>query len=146
MKWPNDLLLHDRKVAGILVETLPEAVIIGVGVNCTVPAEAFPEEIRERAGSLHAFGEVPVRREKVLIALARGLSDAFARVEAGSIIKVLYEWNTMNWFSRRKVRVSGPFGVVEGEGLFLDGRKLVFHVFKDAGIIVMPLSSTVEAR
>ncbi len=147
VKWPNDLLLHDRKVAGILVETLPDAVVIGVGVNCTVPEEAFPEDIRARAGSLHTLcAALPVHREQVLGALAQGLSDAFARVTAGSIIKVLYEWNTMNWFARRKVRVSGPFGVVEGDGLFLDGRKLVFHVFKDAGTIAMPLSSTVEAR
>lgn len=146
VKWPNDLLINDRKVAGILVETLPDAVVIGVGVNCSVPEEAFPEELRARAGSLHALGAQPVRREAVLVALAQGLTDAFARVTAGGIIKVLYEWNTMNWFSRRKVRVSGPFGVVEGDGLFLDGRKLVFHVFKDAGIIVMPLSSAVEIR
>jgi len=146
VKWPNDLLLHDRKVAGILVETLPDAVVIGVGINCTVPEEAFPEDIRTYAGSLHALATAPVRREKLLVALAQGLTDAFARVEAGSIIKVLYEWNTMNWFARRKVRVSGPFSVVEGDGLFLNGNKLVFHVFKDAGFLTMPLSSTVEAR
>ena len=75
-------------------------------------------------------------REELLVALVAGLTDAFARVEAGGIIKVLYEWNTMNWYARRNVRVSGPFGVVDGDGFFLDGRRLHFHVFKDAGIIV----------
>jgi BirA family biotin operon repressor/biotin-[acetyl-CoA-carboxylase] ligase len=144
IKWPNDLMLHDRKVGGILVETVEDAVVVGVGVNCGV--EAFPEELQARAGSLHALAGRLFSREDVLVALVRGVAEALARVEAGGIIKVLYDWNTMNWFSRRKVRVSGPLGVVEGDGLFLDGRKLVFHVFKNAGVVSMPLSSTVEVR
>lgn len=146
VKWSNDLMVQDRKVAGILVETLPDAVVIGIGINCAVPDDAFPEELRQRAGSLHTLAGNTLRREDVLVAVVEGLTDALARVEAGSIIKLLYEWNTMNWLARRKVRVSGPLGVVDGDGLFLDGRKLVFHVFKDAGIVTMPLSSTVEAR
>jgi BirA family biotin operon repressor/biotin-[acetyl-CoA-carboxylase] ligase len=146
IKWPNDLMVRDRKVAGILVETLPDAVVIGVGINCTVPEEAFPTELRERAGSLHALTGKELRCEDVLVAVAEELMSAVARVEAGGIIKVLYEWNMLNWLKRRKIRVSGPLGQVDGDGLFLDGRKLVFHVFKDAGVITMPLSSTVEAR
>jgi len=145
IKWPNDLMLADRKIGGILTETHGDAVVIGVGLNCTIPDEAFPEALRARAGSLHALGH-PVRREEVLVAVVRELTRALRQVETGGIIKVLYDWNTMNWLGRRKVRVSGPLGVVEGDGLFLDGRKLVFHVFKDHGVVPMPLSSTVEAR
>jgi len=145
IKWPNDLLLHDRKIAGILVETCQDAVVVGVGINCAVPDDAFPPELRARAGSLDALLGRPVAREEVLAAVARGLADALARVEAGSIVRVLYAWNTHNWYGRKKVRVSGPLGVVEGDGLFLDGRQILWHVFKDGGIVTMPLNSTVEA-
>jgi len=146
IKWPNDIMLQDRKIAGILVETAADVVVIGVGINCNVPEEAFPEEIRHRAGSLHALTGREIVREQVMTAALQGLTDALARVEAGGIIKVLLEWNTLNWLSRRKVRVTGPLGVVEGDGLFLDGRRLVFHVFKNGGVVEMPLSSTTEAR
>ncbi|MHB9132039.1 MAG: biotin--[acetyl-CoA-carboxylase] ligase [Armatimonadota bacterium] len=146
IKWPNDLMLQDRKIAGILVETAGDAVVIGFGVNCTVPEEAFPPDIRDRAGSLHTLTGQPIIREDVLISVVQGLTDAAARVEAGGIIKILYDWNTQNWLSRRKVRVSGPMGALDGDGLFLDGHKLVFHVFKDYGVVAMPLSSTVEVR
>ncbi len=146
IKWPNDLLLDDRKVAGILVETSGDAVVIGVGINCTVAEEAFPDEFRERAGSLHTLTGREIVREEVLAAVARELSAAVTRVVDGSIVKVLYTWNMQNWYRRRRVRVSGPLGVAEGDGLFLDGRKLVWHVFKDGGVVTMPLSSTVEAR
>ncbi len=146
IKWPNDLMLADRKIAGILVETTGNAVVIGIGINCAIPDTAFPEELRQRAGSLHALLETEISREAVLAAVVHGMADALARVEAGGIIKVLREWNTINWHTRRRVRVSGPLGVVDGDGIFLDGRRLVFHVFKDGGVVAMPLSSTVEAR
>lgn len=142
IKWPNDLLVKDRKVAGVLVETTGDAAVIGIGVNCTV--EEFPEEIRDRAGSLHALAERLISREDVMVKVAEELTAAFTRVREGSIVSVLKAWNTMNWYGRRKVRVSGPLGQVEGDGLFLDGRQLVWHVFRDYGVVTMPLMSTVE--
>lgn len=145
IKWPNDLMVADRKVGGILVETVGDAVVIGIGVNCQVPETAFPPELRARAGSLDALGYAPPR-EDVLVALVEGFSEALGRVVAGGIVKVLIDWNKLNWLRRHKVRVSGPLGVVEGDGLFLEGHKLVFHVFKDHGVVPMPLSSTVEPR
>ena len=146
IKWPNDLMLEERKVGGILIETVEDAVVVGFGINCTVPAEAFPEELRQRAGSLHLLSEAPVAREAIQRVVCQGLAEAFARVQAGSIISVLREWNTMNWLARRKVRVTGHMGAVEGNGLFLNGREMLFHVFKDCGVVPMPLSSSVEAR
>jgi len=57
IKWVNDLYLADRKVAGILVEAVADEtnsrvknLVVGVGIN--VSTEAFPEELREKAGSL----------------------------------------------------------------------------------------------
>jgi BirA family biotin operon repressor/biotin-[acetyl-CoA-carboxylase] ligase len=146
IKWPNDFLFAARMVAVILIDTTGDAVVVGFGINCTVPEQEFPAEIRARAGSLHALSGKTISREELLTSVVRGLCEAVARVEAGGIIKVLREWNSMNWLARRKVRVSGPMGVVEGDGLFLEGRKLIFHVFKDYGVVPMPLSSTVEAR
>ena len=146
IKWPNDIMLQDRKIAGILVETTGNAVVLGIGINCTVNDEDFPEAIRGSAGSLHAFCDTLPARERIIASVAHSLCDTLARVEAGGIIKVLYQWNTLNWLARRKVRVSGPFGVIDGDGLFLDGRTLHFHVFKNHGVVPMPLSCSVEAR
>lgn len=58
VKWINDLLLHGRKIAGILAEAVvddagrPGAVIVGVGINLTEPPGGYPEDIRDRAGAL----------------------------------------------------------------------------------------------
>lgn len=54
IKWPNDVLLDGRKVAGILAEGRPQEgwVVLGVGLNVAVEEQAFPPELRELATSL----------------------------------------------------------------------------------------------
>jgi BirA family transcriptional regulator, biotin operon repressor / biotin---[acetyl-CoA-carboxylase] ligase len=54
VKWPNDVLVGGRKVAGILVEARPQAgwAVLGIGLNVAVDVAALPGELRDRAGSL----------------------------------------------------------------------------------------------
>src|SRR5205085_10866756 len=63
IKWPNDVLVHERKLCGILVEAAGSGmneprVIIGVGVNLN--HQSFPEEIRQTATSLRIETGAPV--------------------------------------------------------------------------------------
>src|SRR5215217_5816600 len=54
VKWPNDVLLDGRKVAGILVEGRPQEgwAVLGIGVNAAVDPDELPEELRQSAGTL----------------------------------------------------------------------------------------------
>lgn len=52
IKWPNDLLLCGKKIAGILLEREGNAVIAGIGINISQEAEDFPLELRQKAASL----------------------------------------------------------------------------------------------
>jgi BirA family transcriptional regulator, biotin operon repressor / biotin---[acetyl-CoA-carboxylase] ligase len=54
VKWPNDVLLDERKLAGILIETRPQDdwAVVGVGLNLTIEPGDFPSELRETATSL----------------------------------------------------------------------------------------------
>lgn len=73
VKWPNDVLVHDRKVAGILLESegsgeaIPDWVILGVGVN----VESFPTDTEFPASSLREEGLSTVRVVDVLESFAR---------------------------------------------------------------------------
>ena len=61
IKWPNDVLLDGRKVAGILLEShqrqVPGFVVVGIGLNVLQQEADFAPEIRERAGSLAMAAE-----------------------------------------------------------------------------------------
>jgi BirA family biotin operon repressor/biotin-[acetyl-CoA-carboxylase] ligase len=55
IKWPNDVLVDGRKVAGVLIEARPDQwAVIGVGLNLTVERRDFPPELQESAGALGA--------------------------------------------------------------------------------------------
>lgn len=52
IKWVNDLYLNGKKVCGILAEMREGAVVIGIGINLWPPLSGWPEELREKAGTL----------------------------------------------------------------------------------------------
>ena len=54
VKWPNDVHLDGRKLAGILIEARPQDgwAVLGIGLNLTIAPEEFPPELRDRATSL----------------------------------------------------------------------------------------------
>ena len=59
IKWPNDILLEEKKICGILTEILKcadnEHIIIGIGVNFSTSQDLFPQDIRSTAGSLEKY-------------------------------------------------------------------------------------------
>lgn len=84
VKWPNDVLLGDRKVGGVLCESgdLGSAapyVVVGMGLNVNIQAGEFPEELREIATSLSAEAQRPFDRALLLAAF---LSDLETRCDA----------------------------------------------------------------
>ena len=74
VKWPNDVLLDGRKVAGVLVEGRPQEgwAVVGIGLNVAVDVDALPEEVRARATSL----------ERPPSALEPTLAELLAALEA----------------------------------------------------------------
>ena len=83
IKPPNDVYLAGRKVCGVLVETKAGpgrdfAAIAGIGVNVNQPLDAFPEALRERAGSLAMALGRPLNRSEFAVALLRELDRRYA--------------------------------------------------------------------
>jgi BirA family biotin operon repressor/biotin-[acetyl-CoA-carboxylase] ligase len=72
VKWPNDVLVDGRKVAGILIEARPQEgwAILGIGINVAVELGQLPVELRDRAGTL---GRRPEDLDDVLAAVLAAL-------------------------------------------------------------------------
>lgn len=77
IKWPNDVWLEQRKLAGVLIEARPpEWAVIGVGLNLAIPDEEFPDDLRWPATSLgHGVGV-----DEALAALREALGRWLAEV------------------------------------------------------------------
>src|SRR3954451_19543427 len=79
IKWPNDVYLSGRKVAGVLVEGRTAGdgtyvAVAGIGINVNQTIDDFPDELRETAGSLAMATGKNVSRVKLAVALLRRLN------------------------------------------------------------------------
>ncbi|MBO9534394.1 MAG: biotin--[acetyl-CoA-carboxylase] ligase [Solirubrobacteraceae bacterium] len=86
VKWPNDVLVDGRKVAGILVEQAgSDAAVLGIGLNVAVDLEALPDHVSARAGSLgRDASELDAVRDELLVELTDALS-----LDAPTIVQLL---------------------------------------------------------
>ncbi len=84
MKWPNDVLLGGRKLAGVLGETRPQEgwAVLGIGVNVAVRVQDLPAELHDRAATL---GLAPAAIEPTLDALLRALEHRLAQPTSAAI-------------------------------------------------------------
>ena len=97
IKWPNDILIHGRKTAGILTELSAELdhvkyVILGIGVDVNQSASELPAELRKGVTSLKIELGKPVSRPELATAILRELDQDYARVCVGQFAAVADEW------------------------------------------------------
>src|SRR4051812_39590667 len=108
IKWPNDVWVDGRKLAGILIEARPQDgwAVIGVGLNLTIGKEEFPPELRETAISLGGG----VGREEARRALDAAL-EAWVSADPD---EVLGEWRRRDALRGREISWADGSGVADG--------------------------------
>jgi BirA family transcriptional regulator, biotin operon repressor / biotin---[acetyl-CoA-carboxylase] ligase len=111
VKWPNDVHLEGRKLAGILIEARPQDgwAVLGVGLNLKIAADEFPEELRDRAISLFPAEEVPPG-----LSAAGALSERLGEWLEAEPERVLPAWRERDALQGREVSWEKGSGVAEG--------------------------------
>ena len=97
IKWPNDILIGGKKVAGILTELSAEVdrvkhIILGIGVDVNLDAGELPPELRKTATSLKLETGGMVSRAELAVAILQALDEDYARIGAGRFAAVADEW------------------------------------------------------
>jgi BirA family biotin operon repressor/biotin-[acetyl-CoA-carboxylase] ligase len=125
LKWPNDLVVvtaaGERKLGGILAEAVwsgehLDAVVVGLGLNVTWPAE-LPDELADLAVALNHLTDRPVDRSDLLEALLGRLEPLLVDLASDDLIEA---WRARSATLGRAVRVELASGeVVEGEAVDL---------------------------
>lgn len=116
IKWVNDVLMHGRKLCGILTEASVEAetgalayVIVGIGFNVRTPAGGLPAEIRDIAGCLEDYAPHPVRRNALTAAFFNHLEETCGLIERGQTETLLARYRAqMHFFGQ-------PITVIRGD-------------------------------
>jgi BirA family transcriptional regulator, biotin operon repressor / biotin---[acetyl-CoA-carboxylase] ligase len=119
IKWPNDILLNGRKIAGLLNEMSAETekvnfVILGIGVNLNMNTKQFPDNLRHPASSLMIESGIEVERKaffKTLIKELDILYDCYLRYGDGPVRE---EWIQRCDMLGKSVSVSGSGALISG--------------------------------
>lgn len=110
IKWPNDVYVGKRKVAGILVEARsdhPGKYVVGIGVNVNQTEGDFPEELRDIATSLRIERRTgPVNRVRLLRPLLFYLDNVFAQVRKKKFERVANAWKEYAGDVGKKVKLT----------------------------------------
>ena len=126
LKWPNDLIVADKKVGGIIAQVTPQGVIVGIGVNVSMSQEELPVS---QATSLALQGFADLDRNSILAIFLDVFEDLFLRWQSGEDLRHLYLQASAT--VGRSIRVELPGGAhidgvatdisTQGELILMDG-------------------------
>jgi BirA family transcriptional regulator, biotin operon repressor / biotin---[acetyl-CoA-carboxylase] ligase len=127
IKWPNDVVIGGRKLAGILAEAVAQAgwppiiVVVGFGVN--VQPAAYPPELAARATSIEAETNRPADRAVVLAEILAAMAERYADLRSGRFDAILSAWRGLaRSLVAARVEWDGPAGVIRGCAEGVDDR------------------------
>lgn len=108
IKWPNDILIDDKKICGILTEMNAqidnvEFVVVGIGVNVNI--EVFPEELKEVAVSLRQVIGDKVKRSEVATAIIERLEENYNKYTQEGFLALKAEYEESCITLNREVKV-----------------------------------------
>jgi BirA family biotin operon repressor/biotin-[acetyl-CoA-carboxylase] ligase len=147
LKWPNDVLVGGRKIAGILLESrIPAgggaagtASVIAVGVGVNLAQRAFPAGLAARATSVALETGRAVERDAALTALLSAFDDWRAQLERDGLAPIRARWLAVADTIGRRVSVDGVTGVAvdldaDGALVLQDGERRHRVVAGEVGV------------
>ncbi|MFH1655708.1 MAG: biotin--[acetyl-CoA-carboxylase] ligase [Candidatus Omnitrophota bacterium] len=136
IKWPNDLLLNEKKVGGILTELNAEMdrtkfVILGIGINVNTKKSSLPAG----AISLKEEKKESVSRVELTKAILRNIDMLYSLFQKEGFSPIIEKWRDLSSTLGKRVKVSSQNKQIEGEALDID---------KDGGLLIRKDSGFIE--
>jgi BirA family transcriptional regulator, biotin operon repressor / biotin---[acetyl-CoA-carboxylase] ligase len=131
IKWPNDILVDGRKIAGILTEISTEMdqvdwVIVGLGLNVNTPADQLPGSIRELATSMRIQKGCPFSRAALLGDLLQDFEKCYEQLRTEGFASIMEQWRHMSDIIGQQVYVDvmgtrhhGTVAAVDDDGVLI---------------------------
>ncbi|BCJ85423.1 biotin--[acetyl-CoA-carboxylase] ligase [Effusibacillus dendaii] len=126
IKWPNDILLDDKKCCGILTEMNIRSeeidyVILGIGLNVNQTADDFPEELRSTATSLRIYSGTPYKRASVVQSILERFETLYdSYVKQGSFATIREQWKAQSVTIGKRVSAYLAEGIITGTAVDID--------------------------
>ncbi|MFQ5900895.1 MAG: biotin--[acetyl-CoA-carboxylase] ligase [Thermodesulfobacteriota bacterium] len=141
IKWPNDILINDKKTAGILTEMNSEVdrinfVILGIGINLNMTDRVFPENIRSVATSIRLETGEEVDRVRFAGLLLLEIEKEYNIIKRGGFTSILDHWKRYSNINGRRARIKQADGKeIEGVVLGVDEDGVLCLKKDDGGVV-----------
>ena len=125
IKWPNDIFIGNKKVAGLLLELAAEAdkvhyCLLGIGVNVNVPLSNFTPELQKLITSSSAEVGHEVDRAAFLARILKEFESRYMLLEEGEYDTILQEWKSLSCTLENHVQIRTLKNTFEGEAVDID--------------------------
>ena len=139
IKWPNDVMIADKKVSGLLLEVNvhgkgSDYCLLGFGIDVNVPIDQIDPQIRSRITSISDELGYAVDLAKFLTACLKTFETRYDQIEGGEYDSVLREWKAMSATLGHRVQVNTLLSSFEGEAIDIDKNGTLL-VRRDNGVI-----------
>lgn len=150
IKWPNDIMIGTRKVAGILTEINCEAdrvnyIILGIGINVNTSMQSLPESIRSTATSLREQSGGEISRVELIRCLLSRFEDIYKEFIVNGFSPILHQWKQLNNTIGSEVRVFDDTWEISGTAVDIDEDGALL-VETGSGVIKKIISGDVSLR
>lgn len=141
IKWPNDILVNNKKLCGILTEINTKGdttffIVIGVGINANIDLEDFPNALQQSLTSLKQILGFRVKRRLLIEGILNNFEHRYKRLKEGKWSELLQEWKNLAVFLGKHVEVISANESLAGVALDVD----------DTGALVIKLDDGAVRR
>ena len=137
IKWPNDVMVNRKKVAGVLAEARGAAVVVGIGINVNQTRDELPRDARVPVASLRTSDGKVHERAPILVYLLERLEHHYDLWREGGIDAVYVDLGPRDFLRGRKVSVNGVSGYgvqIDREGRFEIDAEGTRHVIESGEV------------
>ncbi len=125
IKWPNDILIHGRKVCGILTEIgaeidLIDYLIVGIGIDANIDIDSFPDEIRESSTSIKKELGRGIDRAEFVRKLLMEFEIQYLKFQKEGFPPILEEWRALSATIGEWVKITTQTRTIYGEAIGVD--------------------------
>ncbi|MBU2439400.1 biotin--[acetyl-CoA-carboxylase] ligase [bacterium] len=147
IKWPNDILINEKKVCGILTEMSAELdiinwVVVGIGINVNIDHRDFPEDIQENTISLKEILGKEVLRVKLVQTFLQGFEKYYESLKRREFSSILKEWKLYSHTLGKKIKVDMGERIITGEAMDINESGALI-LKKEDGQLVELISGTI---
>jgi len=125
IKWPNDIFIGNKKVAGLLLELSAEAdtihhCLLGIGIDANVPLNQFSPELQKEITSISAELGHEVDRATFLARILKEFENRFLLIESGEYDAIVREWKSLSCTLEQRVHITTIKNSFEGDAIDID--------------------------